>query len=386
MMTLVLAIVALCLLAAGAASWPVLRGAHAAPDAGDGDAAALRAALDENEADRAAGRIGPSEAVAVRAELGRRLIALERGRSNQSSANAEQSAGRSLPLAAALAAPLGAVALYAWLGSPVIEPPRDRTAELDGPALVARAEAALAERPDDAHGWLAIAPAYRSLGRIEDAEAAFRRAAEGLEGLERSAALTGLADVVSSRAGGVTEEAQRYAAEALAIDPANDSAAFLLALHADRTRPPAEALPVWRDLIARFRPAAPPWLAAAEARVAALEGAARNPALSEAGRAIAEAAPEDRRRMIEGMVEGLAARLEQAPDDPEGWVRLALSNRVLGRAEQAEAAIERARAALEGASLSRFEALLAAGASSAAGASNAPGAATRASTGTGGEG
>ena len=355
---LLLAILALCVLAALATVWPLLR---AAPEGVDeptaGEAAALRAALAENEADRAAARIAPAEADAVRAEVGRRLLALERERSGRTAGQA--GGDRRVPVAAALLAPIGAVALYALLGTP--DPTRAVAATdgSDGPALVARAEAALAQRPDDARGWLAIAPAYRSLGRLEDAEAAFRKAAAGLEGSERGAALTGLADLVSARSGAVTEEARDLAAEALAIDPTNASAAFLLTLHADANRPPSDALPVWRDLVARFGPSGPPWLAAAERRIAELESAPGNPALTEAGRAIAAASAAERAAMIEGMVDGLAARLADAPDDPEGWARLVRSYRVLERPEQADRATRTARAALTGDGLARFESLLA---------------------------
>jgi len=41
------------------------------------------------------------------------------------------------------------------------------------------------------------------------------------------------------------------------------------------------------------------------------------------------------------MVEGLAARLEEDPDDPQGWLRLANAYEVLGRSEEAIAAYER---------------------------------------------
>jgi len=37
--------------------------------------------------------------------------------------------------------------------------------------------------------------------------------------------------------------------------------------------------------------------------------------------------------MINGMVDSLAARLAQDPDNPEGWVRLLTSRRVLGQTE-----------------------------------------------------
>lgn len=355
---LALAILTLSLVAALAAVWPLLRTGAASPDDGrEGEAAALRAALRENEADRESGRVGAMEADATRAEVGRRLLALEREarRSEGQGGNG----GVTVPVLAAVAAPLGAIGLYVLLGSPDRPTTTDEVATLDGPALVARAEAALAERPDDARGWLALAPAYRSLGRIGDAEAAFRRAAAGLDGVERSAALTGLADLIASREGVVTESARELAAEALAIDPANGSAAFLLALAADRAEPPDAALAVWRDLVARFAPASPPWLAAARRRIATLERAVADPVTSQRGRAIAAAPPEDRAAMIEDMVDGLAARLRDAPDDPEGWARLVRSHYVLGRTEKAEAALEGARAALSGDALARFESLIA---------------------------
>ena len=46
--------------------------------------------------------------------------------------------------------------------------------------------------------------------------------------------------------------------------------------------------------------------------------------------------------MIRGMVEGLAARLEENPDDAEGWRRLARSYAVLGEPEKALDTLRRA--------------------------------------------
>ncbi len=42
--------------------------------------------------------------------------------------------------------------------------------------------------------------------------------------------------------------------------------------------------------------------------------------------------------MIRGMVDRLAARLEQNPNDKEGWTRLAHAYDVLGETDKAEAA------------------------------------------------
>lgn len=57
---------------------------------------------------------------------------------------------------------------------------------------------------------------------------------------------------------------------------------------------------------------------------------------------------EDQAAIIEGMVAGLAARLEADPDDIEGWVRLIRARMVLGDTAQAELDFVAAMAAAEG--------------------------------------
>ena len=55
-----------------------------------------------------------------------------------------------------------------------------------------------------------------------------------------------------------------------------------------------------------------------------------------------EAPPEDREAMIRGMVANLAERLEDSPDDFQGWMRLGRSYSVLGEADKAKSALARA--------------------------------------------
>ena len=47
--------------------------------------------------------------------------------------------------------------------------------------------------------------------------------------------------------------------------------------------------------------------------------------------AIAQMSPKDREEMINAMVDGLAARLREEPENVEGWVRLLRSRQVLGQ-------------------------------------------------------
>jgi cytochrome c-type biogenesis protein CcmH/NrfG len=56
--------------------------------------------------------------------------------------------------------------------------------------------------------------------------------------------------------------------------------------------------------------------------------------------------PEDRTAAIESMVDGLRARLETDPNDPEGWARLLRSRQVLGQIEAGKVDIENLRKAL----------------------------------------
>lgn len=51
----------------------------------------------------------------------------------------------------------------------------------------------------------------------------------------------------------------------------------------------------------------------------------------------------DRNAMIQGMVDGLSLKLEDNPNDPNGWARLLRARKVLGQKEQASAEIERMR-------------------------------------------
>ncbi|GJL95681.1 MAG: hypothetical protein DHS20C05_20860 [Hyphococcus sp.] len=59
---------------------------------------------------------------------------------------------------------------------------------------------------------------------------------------------------------------------------------------------------------------------------------------------INDMSPEDRAAMIETMVEGLAARLEESPDDLEGWLMLARSYGVQGELQKSADAYGRAAA------------------------------------------
>ncbi len=64
--------------------------------------------------------------------------------------------------------------------------------------------------------------------------------------------------------------------------------------------------------------------------------------------AAADMTDADRNAMVEGMVAGLAAKLEENPDNPEGWIMLIRSYAVLGKVTKAQSSYETATEYFEG--------------------------------------
>ena len=348
--------------------WPLSRSRD--PGEGVSDAGVYRAQLDELERDVERGLLSAGEAEAARIEAARRLL-------KAGSASAPLSERR--PLARRLSAsialvliPLMAFGLYALYGAAGMQ---DRplaarlTAPVDGsdmPAMVARVERHLADNPEDGRGWEILAPIYVRMGRIDDAVTAYR-ATIRLNGAtpDRYAAL---GEVLVMRGEGVISREAREAFEAaISLDPGHIKSRFYLASALTQEARYFEALEAWQE-IARRSPPEAPWMQEVDRQIASLrtriptdapvrdeavaataptDGAAPGPTASDVA-AAAGMSEDERAAMVEGMVARLAARLEAAPDDIEGWERLINAYVVLGRPEDARTALERARSGLSG--------------------------------------
>jgi cytochrome c-type biogenesis protein CcmH len=330
---------------------PLYRGRRALVGEDEAEVAIYKDQLAEVERDLGRGLIGRPEAAAARTEIARRLIKADA---------AADSAPRTSPgrrkvaaVAAVAGLPIAALGLYLVLGSPNL-PDQPLIGRFTGPveeqslpALMARIEKHLAEKPDDGRGWELVAPIYLRIGRFADAAQAFRNAIRLLgDNAEREA---GLGEALVAGGGDVvTDEAKTAFQRAHDLDPSAAKPRFYLAVALSQEGKTADAIAAWQALI-KDSPAGAPWLAAAQSQLAQLQGAApaAGPTQDQVD-AAADLTAEQRGAMIAGMVDRLTSRLAANPDDAPGWAQLIRSYAVLGRSADAAKALTDARTALAG--------------------------------------
>ncbi len=329
--------------------WPLGRRGPAGRSGSD--VVVYRDQLDEVERDRAAGLIGDAEATAARVEVSRRLLAAAAAKPG---AVPSQMAGiwrrRAAAVAALVAIPVGASAVYLALGSPQLPAAplaaRARQAPQQPPltTLVAQVEAHLARNPEEGRGWEVVAPVYMRLGRFDDAVAARRNAIRLLGATAERESDLGEA-LVAAANGVVTADVKAAFERALALDGKDLKARFFVGLAAEQDGRRADAASAWRELLKEAPPDAP-WAELVRRSLARVDGTAvagvKGPNAEDM--AAAEEMPSDQRSaMIRGMVERLAEKLKADGSDVEGWLRLVRAYTVLGDRDKARAAATDAR-------------------------------------------
>ena len=324
--------------------------------------------LAEIEADLARGLIDAQQAGAARTEVARRLLARTEPAKLTASPPA---AGGTSPLASprvagilALLVPLLGVALYLGVGSPGLpsQPHAERVARDphhagNVEAMVAAVEARLKEAPNDGRGWEVIAPIYFGLEKYARAAEAFANANRLLgETPERLAGF--VQSEILAHDGIVTPMARAGAERLLALDGKRLDARLWLALAKEQDGALPQALEEYRSLLrevgasAALKNVVEERLRILAARQSAPSAPGAEPEIgppvSGSGDRPQESKLGSEAEMIEAMVARLADRLKRDGRDADGWAQLMRSYRVLGRDEQAFAALRDARAALAG--------------------------------------
>lgn len=345
--------------------WPLLRRDPGAAIATGKDMAVYKDQLAQIDADLRAGLIAEADAADARAEVSRRLLAAADRPTGPVTARGNRGTALSLALAVVVALPLVSILVYTRLGAPGLpgSPFAERQGEKSAHAAttggfeesVARLERRLAQNPKDLEGLVLLARSYMALQRFEEAARAYEKALGLAPGDAELHSAYGAA--LTYAAGSVVTPAARAAFEAaLAKSPGNARARFYLAVAEEQAGNRKGALDRWAALL-KDAPADQPWAQTARARAAALakalglDPAAVLPEAKQTARtgpdtadmaAAAKMSPDERQRMIEGMVARLAERLKAEPDDLEGWLRLGRSYAMLGRPADARDALANA--------------------------------------------
>ncbi len=358
-------------------------------DGGFEEVQVFRAQLAELERDVEAGMVSAEDAAASRLEIERRLLRADEQRRQGAPPSASPVAAARRRMAAVIVValiPVAAAGLYLALGhpdrpesaglprqagtasgaAPSTDAPGEAAPSLE--ELAGRLEERLKSTPQDPRGWSLLGRTYTVLGRYEKAAGAYRKAAELRP--EAAELHSGLGEALALAAGGqVTPEALKVFTRAHELDPSDAASRFYLGMADYQRGRFRAALDAWVGL-AKDAPPDAPWLSDLRSQIDAVArqlgvdpkpllagnaapgtravpdggpaaGAGRRGPAAEDIQAAAQLSAEDRKAMIKGMVSGLEARLEENPNDADGWRMLARSWRVLGNPDKSAEALGR---------------------------------------------
>lgn len=333
------------------------------------DIAVYRAQLAEIDEELARGTLTEAEGGAAKLEIQRRLLRADAAAEGRA-ATAPQRSMMIGAIIVLLLVPVLGGGIYLSIGRPEatqidLAAMQQRAAQearlrADTERMIAQLRERLAAEPDRAEGWLLLGRSLLSLDRPAEAVPALDRVIALQPGDAEPYALRAEAQTLAAD-GSVTPSAQRDFRAVLERDPQHPGARYYLGLARLQEGDTRGAYDDWYALAADS-PADAPWLDIVQARLRELA-----PRL---GLALAQAVPEpkpaqqmppgpsreqmdaaqqmsaeDRNAMVRGMVDRLAERLKDNPNDADGWLRLARAREVLGESDAAREALRQAVAA-----------------------------------------
>jgi cytochrome c-type biogenesis protein CcmH len=240
-------------------------------------------------------------------------------------------------LVLALAVPLAMGGLSATQGTPQAINPPPSPAAINPNEMVQRLADRLKEHPEDMDGWAMLARSYMALGRYAEAENAYERAqSKVMQDPDQLLNWIELRIMLGGRK--FDPRSLDLLKQATQLAPDNTDVLLLNALAAFDRGDKAQTGALVAKLHERFPAGSPERQdldAALDKWMNPAAPAASPPTLPASG----ATPPPD----INAMVQRLADRLKDHPEDTNGWLMLARSYAELGRYAEADAAYERAR-------------------------------------------
>lgn len=317
--------------------------------------------LAELDRDVVRGVVSAADAEAARTEIKRSI--LHRSKARKEALYGPTRFSRAGLGFAMLFVPVMAIGYYAQFGSPALSAiamaeqreAREERARIVGLTEQLKTRLETDDNGGPSDGWMLLGQTYMRLGRFSDAAAAFRVVSGRTEAT--SAVFSMLTEALVEQENGImTPAAEAAIEEAAARDASNPAVTYYRALALQQSGQSAAAHEL---VMARLDTADGyyPWmetLVAQANRIGERIGrepislaqfapmlAGRGPS-SEDVAAAEEMSPEDRAAFIQSMVQRLADRLKDEPDDLDGWLQLGRAYSVLGNVVAAKDAYQNA--------------------------------------------
>jgi len=236
--------------------WLGLRAPKPQTDRKEANLAIFRDQLNELASEKAEGSLADADFEQARGELQRRL--LEEVDGTEAATAASHGPSRKTAIALLLLLPVLALLGYGMLGNPrALDPaqtvaPPPMTAEKVN-EMVAKLAEKMKANPDDMQGWLMLARSYKSLGRFDEAVAAFAKAEKVVN--ENPDLLATYAEAVAMANGkGLKGKPAELVERALKIDPNHGHSLFLAGAAAMEAGDTKKGIAYWEALLPQVEP------------------------------------------------------------------------------------------------------------------------------------
>jgi cytochrome c-type biogenesis protein CcmH len=239
--------------------------------------------------------------------------------------------------AVALSLPVLALGIYLQLGTPAAINPIAQAPVDDQQIkqMIDTLAGRLKENPDNPKGWAMLARSYKVVGRFEEAQQAFEKAGAIVNA--DPDLLVDYAELLGIRAGNNLDgKPQQMIDEALRLSPDHPMGLMMAGVAAYQRADYPSAITRWEKLLSLMPPDSPDaqqmQTNIADARAKGGLPTSESNKLPPVPAAATEGMTPEK---INQMVDRLAARLKDNPDDLVGWARLARAYKVQGRMDEA---------------------------------------------------
>ncbi len=219
--------------------------------------AVFRDQLSELEREKTEGTLADADFDQARRELQRRLLE-EVAPEAEEAGKATYGPSRKMAIVLLLLLPVLALAAYGILGNPkALDPsqtaaaPKMTAEQISG--MVARLAERMQANPDDMQGWLMLARSYKTMGRYEEAAAAYAKAEKVID--DDPELLASYAETIAMASGnGLKGKPSQLIARALKIDPQHPHSLFLAGAAAMGAGDNRKGIAYWEALLPQVEP------------------------------------------------------------------------------------------------------------------------------------